>query len=237
MLRASRLVLPAWPARPLTAAPAAGRPCGHAERARARSAGRSVRWMAKLQPSRSVSARISARWRAMRASIVGAPGLGAAGGDRAAAFRLDELDAARIGKGLFGGIDDLHHVAMRAGGRELRQRAAQFADRAPEVGQRPRSRPAATAQKPAAGSRARRVVHDRLRHLVDARCGCRSAASGPACRRARRPAPGPRPARSAITRARSSLLSCASGERNTIEGERSGQIHTVCAASHSCSRT
>ena len=30
-------------------------------------AGRSVRWMMKLQPSRSVSARISARWRSMRA--------------------------------------------------------------------------------------------------------------------------------------------------------------------------
>ncbi len=46
--------------------------------------GRSVRWMVKLQPSRSVSARIAARWRASRVAIVGAPGFGAAGGDAAA---------------------------------------------------------------------------------------------------------------------------------------------------------
>ena len=41
----------------------------------------------------------------------------------------------------------------------------------------------------------------------------------------------------ATTSARSSLVSHASGEANAMEGERSGQIHTVCAASHSCSRT
>ena len=41
----------------------------------------------------------------------------------------------------------------------------------------------------------------------------------------------------ATTSARSSLVSQTSGEANTIEGERSGQSHTVCAASHSCSRT
>ena len=37
--------------------------------------------------------------------------------------------------------------------------------------------------------------------------------------------------------ARSSLLSRAVLEANAIDGERSGQIQTVCAASHSCSRT
>ena len=42
---------------------------------------------------------------------------------------------------------------------------------------------------------------------------------------------------SPMIKARSSLVSLASGERKIIEGERSGQIHTVCAASHSCSRT
>src|SRR5262245_54326220 len=35
----------------------------------------------------------------------------------------------------------------------------------------------------------------------------------------------------------SSLESRASLEAKAIDGERSGQIHTVCAASHSCSRT
>ncbi len=38
-------------------------------------------------------------------------------------------------------------------------------------------------------------------------------------------------------RARSNLLSRACLEANAIDGERSGQSHTVCAASHSCSRT
>jgi hypothetical protein len=41
----------------------------------------------------------------------------------------------------------------------------------------------------------------------------------------------------AMTSARLSLDSLASGEVKCIEGERSAQIHTVCAASHSCSRT
>ena len=41
----------------------------------------------------------------------------------------------------------------------------------------------------------------------------------------------------ATTRVRSSLDSCASEEVNFIDGERSGQIHTVWAASHSRSRT
>src|SRR5262249_56184112 len=40
------------------------------------------------------------------------PGLGAAGGDGACALRLDELDAAGIGKGLFRRIDDLPGMAM-----------------------------------------------------------------------------------------------------------------------------
>src|SRR4029078_8870310 len=52
------------------------------------------------------------------------PGFGAAGGDGAGAVGFDELDAAGIGKGLLGGIDDLHGVTMRAGGGELRKRGA-----------------------------------------------------------------------------------------------------------------
>src|SRR5215475_4444693 len=43
--------------------------------------------------------------------VVGAPGLGAARRYGAGAFRLDELDAARIRKRLLGGIDHLHDVA------------------------------------------------------------------------------------------------------------------------------
>src|SRR5262249_8219143 len=60
------------------------------------------------------------------------PSLGAAGGDRARAFRLDELNAAGIGKGLFRRIDDLHGMAMGAGGGELRERGAHLRDGAPE---------------------------------------------------------------------------------------------------------
>src|SRR6516162_162467 len=41
----------------------------------------------------------------------------------------------------------------------------------------------------------------------------------------------------AITSVRYNLLSRASGEAKYIDRDRSGQIHTVCAASHSCSRT
>src|SRR5262249_57324267 len=43
--------------------------------------------------------------------VVGAPGLGAACRHGAGAFRLDELDAARIREGLLGGIDHLAHLA------------------------------------------------------------------------------------------------------------------------------
>jgi hypothetical protein len=42
---------------------------------------------------------------------------------------------------------------------------------------------------------------------------------------------------SAMTSARKSFESRTSGEAKFIDGERSGQIHTVCAASHSSSRT
>ena len=41
----------------------------------------------------------------------------------------------------------------------------------------------------------------------------------------------------ATTSARSSLLSVTSAEAKAIDGERSGQIQTVCEASHSRSRT
>jgi hypothetical protein len=46
--------------------------------------------------------------------VVGGPSFGAAGNDDVTALWLDELDTARIGEALFGGIDDLHQCAVRA---------------------------------------------------------------------------------------------------------------------------
>ena len=101
------------------------------------------------------------------ALIVGAPGLRAAGGDAAAAFRLDEFDAARIRKSLFGRIDDLHDMAARAAAGELRQRAPDLVEVAPQVGQDhdlgERGGREARRQARALGA----VVHDRLRHALD----------------------------------------------------------------------
>ena len=55
----------AW--RRLTPVPPGPAPMRVCSASRSSLAGRSVRWMMKLQPSRSVSARISARWRSTRA--------------------------------------------------------------------------------------------------------------------------------------------------------------------------
>ena len=111
--------------------------------------------MVKLQPSLSVAARISARWRCEPRLVVGAPVLGAAGGDLAAAFGLDELDAAGIGEGFLGRIDDLDQMALRAGGGKL-GRWSRGSPRSGSTGRRSaRSRRAAPARSPAAGSAAR----------------------------------------------------------------------------------
>ena len=67
--------------------------------------------------------------------VVGAPVLGAAGGDLANTLRLGELDAAGIGEGLFRRIDDLDEMALRAVAGELGQDRADLFDRAPQVGQ------------------------------------------------------------------------------------------------------
>src|SRR3974390_3367410 len=48
--------------------------------------------------------------------IIVAPGLGPPGCDAAGAFRLDEFDPAGIGEGFLRRVDDLHHMALRAGG-------------------------------------------------------------------------------------------------------------------------
>ena len=128
---------------------------------------RSVRWMVKLQPSLLgldadfVAVALQPRL------VVGAPVLGAAGGDLAEAFRLGELDAAGIGEGLLGRIDDLNQMALRAIGGKLRQDGADFLDRAPQVGQhhdlRQRRRRKAGRQAQPLG----RIVDHGLGHAVD----------------------------------------------------------------------
>ena len=65
--------------------------------------------------------------------IVGAPKLGAPGGDAAEPFGLDKLDAAGIGEAFLRGIDDLHDMAARAIRGELADGAAKLRDRAPQV--------------------------------------------------------------------------------------------------------
>src|SRR6267142_2133809 len=50
--------------------------------------------------------------------VVAGPALGAAGGDDAKSFRLDEFDPAGVRESFFGGIDDLDQRAMGAGGRK-----------------------------------------------------------------------------------------------------------------------
>ena len=74
-------------------------------------AGRSVRWMMKLQPSRSVFGADFGAVALDARRIIRAPGLGPARRDGAGAFRLDEFDAARIREGFLGRVDDLHDVA------------------------------------------------------------------------------------------------------------------------------
>ena len=164
---AGRIMRPSGPA-PTARAAALPSPMRACSASSSSLAGRSVRWMAKLQPSRSVSARMAARCRATRRLVIGAPVLGAAGGDRAAALRLDEFDAAGIGEGLLGRIDDLHQVALRAAGRELRDRRADLVDRAPQVGQHHDLGERRRARSRAAGWRARsRSCMQRLGHAVD----------------------------------------------------------------------
>src|SRR4029079_20952 len=140
--------------RPPIIAPGGGAPNRACSASSSSVAGRSVRWMVKLQPSLSVSALAAARGVAggakALAELVGLgsdlaavtrdprvvlrlPGFGAAGRDGAGAFRLDELDAAGIGKCLLAGIDDLHGVTMRAGGGELRKRGANLCHGTPEI--------------------------------------------------------------------------------------------------------
>ncbi len=67
--------------------------------------------------------------------VVLRPALGAARRDHAEALGLDELDAAGIRERLFGGIDHLHHRAMRAGAGQARERGFDLRDRRPEIRQ------------------------------------------------------------------------------------------------------
>ena len=99
--------------------------------------------------------------------VIRLPGLGTSDRDLAAAFRLDELDAAGIRKGLFGRIDDLDEVTVCSGHRELCEGGANFRHGAPEVrhdhdlGQPGRRK--GRRQARALGH----VMDDRIRHLVE----------------------------------------------------------------------
>ena len=69
-------------------------------------------------------------------------------------LRLDELDAAGIGEGLFGGIDHLHQGAMRARRGQAGQHVPDLGHRRPEIRRARRSPTSPTARKTAAGLRA-----------------------------------------------------------------------------------
>jgi hypothetical protein len=101
------------------------------------------------------------------ALVVVTPGLGAAGGDAAGAFRLDELDAARIREAFLGGIHDLNDVTMGAAAGELRECALHVADRAPQIGEHHdlRQRRGRESRRQAGAFGA--VMQDRFRHLLD----------------------------------------------------------------------
>src|SRR5437899_3357767 len=47
--------------------------------------------------------------------VIRSPRFRPSGRDGAGAFGLDKFDAAVIGEGLFGRVDNLHHVALRSG--------------------------------------------------------------------------------------------------------------------------
>ena len=221
------------------AAPGGGAPMRACSASSSSVAGRSVRWMVKLQPSRSVSARISARWRATRVAIVRLPGFGAAGRDRAGAFRLDELDAARN--------RERSLPPDRRPGRDGHARRstdscddgrAHLGDRAPEVRRPRRSRKARDGAKTAAGSRARSrhatiafaILSSTLR-LPVGRIRPGTPTRSPACTSTSASA------KAMHQRAVELRLVARASSVKSMEGERSGQIHTVCAASHSRSRT
>src|SRR5215813_2481299 len=164
------------------------------------------------------------------------PGLGAAGGDGARALGLDELDATGIGKGFFRRIDDLHGVAVGAGCRELSEGGAHLRHRLQKSDTTTIS---ASAEGANSGGRLGRsatsctiafaILSSTLR-LPVGRISPGMPTRSPAWTRISASA-------KATTRHRSSLDSWARCERNTMDGERSGHSHTVCAASHSRSRT
>ena len=151
---------------------------------------------AKLQPSRSVSARISSRWRASRVSY--SPRQVSARPAVIAPAPSGSRNSMRPenGKGLLDRIDDLHDMAMGAGGGELRDGRAHLARSGSTGRTGPRPRRAATVQT----SGGRLGAFGRSWTIASAMpldhvAAARSAASGRECRRARRPPPARRRAR------------------------------------------
>src|SRR3954468_149582 len=65
--------------------------------------------------------------------IILAPALRASSGDGAGAFRFHELDASRVGKGLFRRVDDLDDMAVGAAGRQLGDGPMNVGNRTPEI--------------------------------------------------------------------------------------------------------
>ena len=154
------------------------------------------------------------------------------------AFRLEELDAAGIGEGLFRRIDDLHaHGPARALPESWRAFCGTSAIGLQQIGQHHdfrerRGREGRRQARALAG-----VVDHGLRHPVDdvAACGRAHQAGNADALAALDQHFGQR--KRDDQRAVELAFPRRGGEANTIEGERSGQIQTVCAASHSCSRT
>ena len=202
------------------------------------AAERLVVWVENSQSSLLVSARISSRCSATPRDVVAGPVFGAAGGDDAAAFRLDEFDAAGIGEAFLGRIDDLHQRAVRAGGRQSAPACSRISAIGDQKSDSTTISASADGTKDGGRLGARGVVvQHRLRHLVDhaaARGRVHQAGNADAFaagdqqfgeREGRRSARAPACCRAACL------------EANAIDGERSGHSQTVCAASHSCSRT
>ena len=150
---------------------------------------------------------------------------------------LEEFDVARERKRLLDRIGDGEHMAADPLGENPRKRpfVASIGDRKSPISTRrvrgatataggsgPAGAVSACASTSANRSIIPRAAIGRVRPTRPTRSPPRTARSASA---------------SAITTARSSFVLWASVEPNRIEGERSIQIHSVCAASHSRSRT
>ena len=155
----------------------------------------------------------------------------------AGAFGLDELDAAGIGNDLLGGIDDLHQRGRARRSREPceRRRISAIGDQKSDS-----TTISASAEGAKDGGRLGRsasscsiacaILSMTLRLAVGAhQAGNADALAAGDQQLGEREGDDQR---ALELGSRAPVV-----EANAIDGERSGQIQTVCAASHSCSRT